>query len=137
MKRRVFLALLLAALVVGLMPGAALAQGNSDETLMRNSAEHYAQAIIACNEGRYGAVGGLLQAAASNAKHIDPILADYLEQLIAWGKWDILGHMDDSLHRQIAPIYNSVMQDSYPEGMFDPGNPTGVAGGVGGQAGMS
>jgi len=119
MKKKI-LALLLTALVVGLMPGSALAKGNSDEMLMRNSARHYIQALNAYNDGDYGEALGQLQAAASNAKHVNPELANLLN---AFGfSVEIPGSNIGEIASQIAIIYNSHNDGSYP--MFDPSNPT-------------
>jgi len=126
MKKKVLLAVLLSALVLALMPGATLAQGNSDETLLANSARHYIQALIAYNDGDLGEACGQLQAAASNAKHLDSELADLL---LALGK-NIRKNIDvRELTSRIAIIYNSHNDGSYP--MFDPGNPTAVPPGEG------
>lgn len=138
MKKKVFLAILLSALLLALIPSAALAQGNSDEVLLANSLRHYIQALEAYNDGDYSSVPGLLQAASSNAKHVDPELSGLLGELTTLFKSDKgpgrSYSLDVGIASQIAIIYNSVMQDSYPEGIFDPDNPLE---GVGGQAGMT
>ena len=121
MKKRVFLAVLFAALVVGLMPGSALAKGNSDETLLNNSVKHYIQALIAYNNGDLGEACGQLQAAASNAKHVDHELAGLLQELRASVRFAGTGNLCEEVASQIAIIYNNHNDGSYP--MFDPGNP--------------
>ena len=121
MKRRVFLAVLLTALVVGLMPGSALAKGNSDETLLNNSVKHYIQVLIAYNNGDLGEACGQLQAAASNAKHVDPELAGLLQELRASVRFAGTGNLCKEVASQIAIIYNKYNDGSYP--MFNPVNP--------------
>ncbi len=121
MKKKALLAVLLSALLLTLMPGAALAQGNSDEVLLANSLGHYLQALQAYSSGDHSSVGGLLQAAASNAKHVDLDLADLLERLNTSFKSDkTLGRsysiLDAGIASQLASIYN----DCFPCGYVFP-----------------
>ncbi len=106
----------------------ALAAGKSDEVLLANSLEHYIQALTAYNNEEYSSVAGLLQAAASNAKHVDSTLADLLQQLRDGYK--NTGQLDPGIASQIAIIYNSYnSQYGWNVPQFDPGNPTAVPGG--------
>lgn len=124
--RLVVLAVVIAALLfTSATP--ALAAGKSDEVLLANSLEHYIQALIAYNDGDLGEACGQLQAAASNAKHVDPDLADLLGNVMEEVR-DI-GHVEFASAQPIAIIYNSYNDGSYP--MFDPSNPTSVPPGEG------
>jgi len=130
MKKKLFLAVLLSTLLAMLMPAApSLAQGNSDEVLLKNSREHYVRALTAYNEGDLGEAAGQLQAAASNAKHVDPVLAGLLNAF-GFGV-DIPGSIDE-IASQIASIYNGYNRDfGWGYSNFDPEHPTAVPPGEG------
>ena len=132
MKRKVLLAVLLSALVLTLMPTTpALARGSSDEVLLANSLRHYLQALEGYNSGDYSSVAGLLQAAASNAKHVNPELAGLIEDLRA--EFGTSSSVQTETIRvnagPIASIYNDCFPTGYvfPDGYvfisFNPSNP--------------
>jgi len=133
------LLLLTVFLLASLSVGPAFAKSDktpgsvSDEILLKNSRRHYVQALIEYNDfmahgkniRKNIAVTGLLQAAVSDAKHVDPELAGLLEQLCDCFPVGYVFPRD--IAGQIASKYNSYNEQfSWGYAMFDPANPTGV-----------
>jgi hypothetical protein len=93
--------------------------------LLTNSLKHYIQALNAYNSGDMSRVAGLLQAAASNAKHVDPILAGLLgnfrNELMTTG--NVMEEV--RIAGQIAIIYNEYnAQYNWSSGtLFDTNDP--------------
>lgn len=120
--RKAILGALIAVLVVCLVPGSLSAKSGPDEVLLSNSLKHYVKALEAYNHQANNSVVGLLRAAASNAKHVDPDLAGLLRAMSV----DYQDGDDIILvAKEIAIIYNDY-NDQYqwsPEPLFDPENP--------------
>ena len=100
--------------------------GTSDKfaTSLKQSLKHYVMALEAYNDGNYGEVKGQIQAAASNAKHADPELADLLEELRTEYQDGEDRILSTPIATEIAYTYNYyIVENGWPCAQFDPNNP--------------
>ncbi len=94
-------------------------------TSLEQSLKHYVMALEAYNSGDYGKANGQLQAAASNAKNVDPELANLLTQ--ARTELVKVGRIEFKTAIPIGTIYNNL----FGKPLFDLGNPLGIPPGEG------